>query len=87
MCLTHGLGAPAHPAHGTDMLPTRAPSAPRSEGGFFKALMTFPKDYPNLPPKLQIKSEFWHPNGVCVGCVRIGGLLPCRDCILPTCLR
>jgi ubiquitin-conjugating enzyme E2 G1 len=34
----------------------------RSEGGFFKAMMNFPRDYPNLPPKLQIKSDFWHPN-------------------------
>lgn len=32
------------------------------EGGFFKATMTFPREYPNLPPKLTIKSEFWHPN-------------------------
>lgn len=33
----------------------------RSEGGVFKALMHFPKDYPNLPPRLQITSDFWHP--------------------------
>ena len=33
-----------------------------SEGGFFKALMTFPKDYPNSPPTLKIVSDFWHPN-------------------------
>jgi ubiquitin-conjugating enzyme E2 G1 len=32
------------------------------EGGFFKALMTFPKDYPNSPPTLKIVSDFWHPN-------------------------
>ena len=32
------------------------------EGGFFKAEMTFPKEYPNLPPTLRILSEFWHPN-------------------------
>jgi len=32
------------------------------EGGFFKALMTFPKDYPNMPPKLRITSKFYHPN-------------------------
>ena len=32
------------------------------EGGFFQAEMTFPKDYPNLPPTLQFTSEFWHPN-------------------------
>ncbi|CAG8461932.1 7689_t:CDS:2 [Diversispora eburnea] len=33
------------------------------EGGFFKARMTFPKEYPLLPPKLRFVSEMWHPNG------------------------
>ncbi|EXX51946.1 Ubiquitin-conjugating enzyme E2 15 variant 2 [Rhizophagus irregularis] len=32
------------------------------EGGFFKARMTFPKDYPLMPPKLRFISEMWHPN-------------------------
>ncbi|RHZ77010.1 hypothetical protein Glove_186g135 [Diversispora epigaea] len=32
------------------------------EGGFFKARMTFPKEYPLLPPKLRFVSEMWHPN-------------------------
>jgi ubiquitin-conjugating enzyme E2 G1 len=32
------------------------------EGGFFKARMTFPKEYPNLPPKLTFTSKFYHPN-------------------------
>eukprot|EP01119_Soliformovum_irregulare_P001841 TRINITY_DN11679_c0_g1_i1.p1 TRINITY_DN11679_c0_g1~~TRINITY_DN11679_c0_g1_i1.p1 ORF type:complete len:175 (+),score=47.03 TRINITY_DN11679_c0_g1_i1:23-526(+) len=32
------------------------------EGGFFKATLLFPKDYPNLPPKMKFKSEIWHPN-------------------------
>lgn len=32
------------------------------EGGFFNAEMTFPKDYPNHPPKLKVISDFWHPN-------------------------
>eukprot|EP01086_Lenisia_limosa_P006654 TRINITY_DN25659_c0_g1_i1.p1 TRINITY_DN25659_c0_g1~~TRINITY_DN25659_c0_g1_i1.p1 ORF type:complete len:171 (-),score=8.50 TRINITY_DN25659_c0_g1_i1:22-534(-) len=32
------------------------------EGGFFKALMTFPKDYPNMPPKMRFTSDMWHPN-------------------------
>ena len=31
-------------------------------GGFFKALMTFPKDYPNMPPKMRFTSDMWHPN-------------------------
>ena len=32
------------------------------EGGMFNALMTFPKDYPNMPPTLKFTSDFWHPN-------------------------
>jgi len=32
------------------------------EGGFFKARMSFPKDYPLMPPKLRFISEMWHPN-------------------------
>lgn len=32
------------------------------EGGFFNAVMKFPKDYPQMPPTLQFTSEFWHPN-------------------------
>lgn len=35
----------------------------RSEGGFFKARMRFPKDYPNMPPELRFTSKIWHPNG------------------------
>ncbi|KAG8471216.1 hypothetical protein KFE25_009637 [Diacronema lutheri] len=46
------------------------------EGGFFKALMTFPRDYPNAPPKLLIKSEFWHPNVHADGKVCISILHP-----------
>lgn len=32
------------------------------EGGFFKARMTFPKDYPQMPPKMRFVSEMYHPN-------------------------
>eukprot|EP01135_Chromosphaera_perkinsii_P004352 Nk52_evm3s279 gene=Nk52_evmTU3s279 len=32
------------------------------EGGFFKAHLTFPKEYPQKPPKLRFVSEIWHPN-------------------------
>ncbi|VDP17204.1 unnamed protein product [Onchocerca flexuosa] len=32
------------------------------EGGFFKALLEFPKEYPLLPPKMKFISEIWHPN-------------------------
>ena len=33
------------------------------EGGFFKAKIDFPGDFPNMPPKMTIVSEMWHPNG------------------------
>lgn len=32
------------------------------EGGFFKARLVFPKDFPNKPPKMTFQSEMWHPN-------------------------
>lgn len=32
------------------------------EGGFFKARLTFPKDFPNMPPAMKFVSEMWHPN-------------------------
>lgn len=34
-----------------------------SEGGVFKAHLTFPKDYPLRPPKMKFITEIWHPNG------------------------
>jgi len=41
------------------------------ESGIFKALMSFPEDYPNAPPKMKFVSDIWHPNvypdgGVCI---------------------
>ena len=33
------------------------------EGAFFKAVLEFPADFPNMPPKMTFKSEMWHPNG------------------------
>eukprot|EP00762_Andalucia_godoyi_P000695 ANDGO_05280.mRNA.1 Ubiquitin-conjugating enzyme E2 7 len=32
------------------------------EGGFFKARMSFPRDYPNMPPKMAFVSRMYHPN-------------------------
>ncbi|KAI8989329.1 ubiquitin-conjugating enzyme/RWD-like protein [Pilobolus umbonatus] len=32
------------------------------EGGYFKATMTFPDDYPFNPPTFQFNSDFYHPN-------------------------
>jgi len=35
-----------------------------SEGGFFRAIMTFPQDYPLMPPKLRFTTDIFHPNGM-----------------------
>ncbi|KAK9380021.1 ubiquitin-conjugating enzyme/RWD-like protein [Kockiozyma suomiensis] len=32
------------------------------EGGFFKARLTFPEDYPLMPPKMRFETPMWHPN-------------------------
>ena len=47
------------------------PAGTPYEGGFFKALLTFPADYPHSPPKLAFTSEVWHPNVALDGSVCI----------------
>ena len=32
------------------------------EGGYFKAELKFPSDYPNNPPDMKFISKMWHPN-------------------------
>ena len=32
------------------------------EGGFFKAALKFPDDFPNSPPEMRFLSDMWHPN-------------------------
>ena len=32
------------------------------EGGLFKAILTFPKDYPQNPPEMKFITEMFHPN-------------------------
>jgi ubiquitin-conjugating enzyme E2 G1 len=32
------------------------------EGGYFKAQLKFPEDYPNNPPLMTFKTKMWHPN-------------------------
>ena len=32
------------------------------EGGYFKAQLKFPEDYPNNPPDMRFISKMWHPN-------------------------
>jgi len=36
------------------------------EGGFFKARLQFPSDFPNMPPSMTFTSDIWHPNGFVV---------------------
>ena len=38
------------------------PSDTIYEGGFFKALLEFPEDYPNSPPQMKFVTKMWHPN-------------------------
>jgi len=38
------------------------PAGTPYESGLFKAEMSFPQDYPNMPPKLVFTSDLWHPN-------------------------
>ncbi|XP_060584465.1 ubiquitin-conjugating enzyme E2 R2-like, partial [Ruditapes philippinarum] len=32
------------------------------EGGYFKAAMKFPSDYPYSPPSVKFLTKMWHPN-------------------------
>ncbi|KAI8917577.1 hypothetical protein PhCBS80983_g02707 [Powellomyces hirtus] len=32
------------------------------EGGFFKARLSFPTSYPQMPPQMRFISQMWHPN-------------------------
>ena len=32
------------------------------EGGFFKAILTFPEDFPQSPPEMKFVTEMFHPN-------------------------
>ena len=38
-------------------------SVSHSEGGYFKAHLQFPKEYPQRPPKMKFVTDIWHPNG------------------------
>lgn len=61
-------------------------TTPRSEGGFFNARLTFPKDYPNSPPQCRFTSEMWHPNGMLAArrqFVRHSKLASCPSCPVP----
>jgi len=34
------------------------------EGGFFKAELKFPEDFPNSPPDMRFLTPMWHPNSM-----------------------
>ena len=38
------------------------PAESMYEGGFFKAKLQFPEDFPNSPPVMRFTSQMWHPN-------------------------
>lgn len=52
------------------------PSDSCYQGGVYKALMTFPKDFPMNPPEFRILSAIWHPNVYADGRVCISILHP-----------
>jgi len=45
-------------------------------GGFFRARLTFPREYPLLPPKMKFETPIWHPNIYETGDVCISILHP-----------
>lgn len=45
-----------------------------SEGGFFKARLTFPSEFPIQPPKLRFITPMWHPNSA-----YISSAVPCES--------
>lgn len=49
------------------------------EGGYFKALMNFPRDYPYSPPTVRFTRKMWHPNVYESGDVCISILHPPVD--------
>ncbi|KAI9299132.1 ubiquitin conjugating enzyme [Neoconidiobolus thromboides FSU 785] len=46
------------------------------EGGFFKAHLSFPTNYPQMPPSMKFITEMWHPNVYSDGRVCISILHP-----------
>ena len=52
------------------------PSDTLYEGGFFKAILKFPQDYPNNPPEMRFITKMWHPNIYADGKVCISILHP-----------
>ncbi|KAF9529072.1 ubiquitin-conjugating enzyme [Crepidotus variabilis] len=49
------------------------------EGGFLKARLTFPEDFPLQPPKMKFLTPMWHPNIYADGNLCISILHPPKD--------
>ena len=54
------------------------------EGGFFKAILNFPKDFPQSPPEMKFITEMWHPNiyedgKVCISILHSSGYDPMNE--------
>lgn len=54
------------------------------EGGFFKAILTFPNDFPQSPPEMKFITEMWHPNiyedgKVCISILHSSGFDPMNE--------
>lgn len=50
---------------GTDNIRTLISEAllTSATGGFYRAHLTFPPEYPHLPPKMTFQTPIFHPNG------------------------
>ncbi|KAI9837932.1 MAG: Ubiquitin-conjugating enzyme E2 15 [Thelocarpon superellum] len=48
-------------------------------GGFFRARLTFPKEFPHMPPKMKFETPIFHPNIYPSGDVCISILHPPED--------
>ncbi len=53
----HSTHSPVHPITPPSLL------SPQPQGGFFKARLKFPPEFPNMPPTMTFLTEMWHPNG------------------------
>lgn len=40
----------------------QGPESTPFEGGLYEATLTFPDDFPHMPPKMIFKTEMFHPN-------------------------
>lgn len=55
------------------------PQDTQYEGAFLKSRLSFPKEYPLLPPTMRFLTEMWHPNIYADGTVCISILHPPED--------